>query len=61
MKKARFDKAFARFIRHGEAKITPEVFFAILAEIEHPLDSEKKQTYTEISCQKGKQTDDHNT
>lgn len=34
MSKARFDKAFAEFIRRGEEKITPRTFFQILAEIE---------------------------
>jgi hypothetical protein len=34
MSKARFDKAFAEFIRRGEEKITPKTFFQILAEIE---------------------------
>jgi N-dimethylarginine dimethylaminohydrolase len=34
MNKARFDKAFASFIRRGEEKITPKTFFQVLAEIE---------------------------
>lgn len=34
MSKARFDKAFAEFIRRGEERITPKTFFQILAEIE---------------------------
>jgi hypothetical protein len=34
MNKARFDKAFASFIRLGEEKITPKTFFQIIAKIE---------------------------
>ena len=34
MHKARFDKAFAAFIRRGEEKITPKTFFQVLVEIE---------------------------
>lgn len=34
MSKKRFDKAFAKFIRQGEEKITPPTFFQVLAEIE---------------------------
>jgi hypothetical protein len=34
MSKARFDKAFAMFIRRGAEKIMPKNFFQILAEIE---------------------------
>ena len=34
MSKARFDKAFAAFIRRGEDKITPTTFFQLLKEIE---------------------------
>ncbi|MGH9842724.1 MAG: hypothetical protein ACREEM_28605 [Blastocatellia bacterium] len=34
MSKQRFDKAFAKFIRQGEEKITPPTFFQVLAEIE---------------------------
>jgi hypothetical protein len=34
MKKDRFDKAFAKFIRSGDDKKTPTTFFQILAAIE---------------------------
>lgn len=34
MSKKRFDKAFAKFIRSSEEKITPETFFQVLDEIE---------------------------
>jgi hypothetical protein len=34
MNKARFDKAFGRFIRTEEPPITPETFFQVLAESE---------------------------
>ena len=34
MSKARFDKAFAAFIRRGEDKIIPTTFFQLLKEIE---------------------------
>ena len=34
MSKERFDKAFAKFIRRGEERITPRNFFETLAEIE---------------------------
>ncbi|UCE06193.1 MAG: hypothetical protein JSW07_21860 [bacterium] len=34
MNKDRFDKAFKKFIRSGEEKITPLTFFQILATIE---------------------------
>ena len=41
MNKTRFDKAFAKFIRRGEEKITPRTFFQVLAEIE-PERAQKK-------------------
>jgi hypothetical protein len=44
--KARFDAAFARFIEHGEAKITPKKFFEILAEIER----DRAQTTIELEA-----------
>jgi hypothetical protein len=44
MSKARFDKAFAKFIRRGEEKITPRAFFQTLAEIE----SERVQKTIEL-------------
>ncbi|MCG3161661.1 MAG: hypothetical protein JMDDDDMK_02858 [Acidobacteria bacterium] len=34
MSKKRFDKAFAKFIRSSEEKITPKTFFQVLDEIE---------------------------
>jgi hypothetical protein len=34
MEKVRFDKAFAKFIHHGDDKIKPTTFFRILAAIE---------------------------
>ena len=34
MRKSRFDKAFADFIRRGEERITPQTFFQVLAGIE---------------------------
>jgi hypothetical protein len=34
MNKKRFDKAFVRFMRQSEEKITPPTFFQVLAEIE---------------------------
>jgi hypothetical protein len=34
MDKSRFDKAFAKFIRRGEEKITPKTFFQTLTETE---------------------------
>lgn len=34
MSKAKFDKAFARFIRRPDEKITPPTFYETLAEIE---------------------------
>jgi hypothetical protein len=34
MNKARFDKAFGRFIRSEEAHITPKTFYEVLAESE---------------------------
>ena len=34
MSKARFDKAFAQFVRRPGEKVTPKTFFQILAEIE---------------------------
>ena len=34
MSKTRFDDAFAGFIRRGEEKITPKLFFQVLADIE---------------------------
>jgi hypothetical protein len=41
MNKSRFDKAFAEFIRRGEEKVTPNIFFQVLVESERERMSEK--------------------
>jgi hypothetical protein len=48
MSKKRFDRAFAKYIRRGEEKITSPMFFQVLAEIERERTQKTIELQAEI-------------